>query len=110
MSKITASSDFDRIEAEEIPRILTLFADQVVQIVNGGLEFSANFNAKTVSITFASANTDTSVGHGLGRTPAGYLVTSRSANMVIYDGSVANNTSTLILRSSAPGTASVLVF
>lgn len=110
MSKITASFSFDQVKPEEMPRYLTLFGDQVVRTVNGGLDFQTNFNGTVVSLTFSATNTDTSVAHGLGRVPTGYLIIGRTANMGIYNGAASNTATNLILRSSSVGTASVLVF
>lgn len=110
MSKLTASYEFDRVKPEEMPRILELFGEQVTTTVNGQLDFFTNFNCKALTITFGAANVDVSAIHGLGRVPVGYLVYSRNASMVVYDGSVEWSASLLSLRASAAGTAKLIVF
>jgi hypothetical protein len=110
MSKLTASVDFDRVKAEEMPRFINLFAEQVESLINNGLTFSDNFDAKIVSVSITTADTDFAVAHGLGREPLGYFVIGQTANMGVYNGSRANSASVLYLRASAVGTASVLVF
>lgn len=110
MSKVTASTDFDRIDEESLKKFLALLAEQLVTVLNGNIDFQTNFNCKMLSVTFGAANSDAAVSHGLGRVPTGVLEYSKSAAMIIYNGSVPNNQSVLYLRSSAVGTASVIVF
>lgn len=111
MSKITQESKIDIVK-EDVDRwnLVSQFFDQVKTIINNGLKFSDNFDGKIINVTFSSANTDTSVAHGLGRAPAGYIVTSLSASMVIYNGSTGSSSTNLILRSSAAGSAGLIVY
>lgn len=110
MSKVTASYEFQACKPEELPRFLTLFGEQVARALNSGLDFETNFNSKFVSITFSATNTDTSVAHGLGRVPAGYIIIGLSAALTVYDGVGANTATNLFLRASATGTARLLVY
>lgn len=110
MSKVTASTDFDRLEEKELKKHLAIFAEQLLQALNGNLDFATNFNCKLLSITFSAAGTDTALPHGLGRVHTGYIVYSRSAGIVIYDGAQASTSTTLYLRATATGTASLIVF
>ncbi len=107
--KITATSNLQQVKEEELARYTDIFCQDVTQVVNGQLDFS-NFNAKSVSVTFLSANSTVAVNHGLSRIPLGYLVQSLTANMVIFNGTSGNTTSILYLQSSAAGTASLLVY
>lgn len=110
MSKVTASYEFQAAPEKDLPRFLTLFGEQVARALNNGLDFETNFNSKSVSITFSSANTDASVAHGLGRVPVGYIIIGLSAALTVYDGVGANTTTNLFLRASATGTARLLVY
>lgn len=110
MSKITSSTDFTTIKPEDLPKHLSFFADEVVNKVNGGLDFATNINCKLISITFSAGATNTSIAHGLNRLPVGYLVYGQTANITVYDGSTANTTTTLTLRSSAAGAVRLIVF
>ncbi len=110
MSKITASADFDKVKDDEQARILALFGEQVLSVVNGNLDFATNINCKLMSISFATANANVSTAHSLGRQPTGYIVYQKSANLNVYDGTSANTSSVINLRSSAAGTASMIVF
>jgi len=113
MSKIQASTNIEtenNKDPKSVPKFVDLFFQDVVRVVNGGLDFATNFNAKTVTVPFTVANENTTVIHGLGRVPAGYLVVGLSTNMIIYDGSVAGTTSAIVLKSSAIGNARILVY
>lgn len=108
--KISASSDIDKLKAEEVQKYVALYLDQVTNLVNGNLSFADNFNAKLLTVTFSAANTDVASIHGLGRVPSGYFLVGSTAAMSIYDGASANTSSLLYLRSNATGTARLVVF
>lgn len=110
MSNITASADFTRVQDHDLERFLEIFADDVKRVVNGNLDFQTNFRAKLISVVFTSANTNTTVFHGLGQAPTGYIVSKLSAPMTVYDGTLESNKTTITLRSSAAGTALLLIF
>lgn len=110
MSKLTASVDFDRVKPEELAKFLAKFGDQLLQLINGNLDFATNFNCKILSVTFSAANANVATPHGLGRVPAGYFVISKSASMIVYDGTSANTLQTLNLRASAAGAVNLIVF
>ena len=110
MSQIQASTNVQQVPPTEFPRFVDLALQDIVRVVNGNIEFQNNVKCKLVSVNFSSANTDASVGHGLGKVPAGYIVTSLTANMVVFNGSSGATKDTLTLQSSAPGTAGLLVF
>ncbi len=110
MSKVTGNPGVDKVQESEFKKFVSLLFEEIVRTLNNGLDFSSNFNGSTVSITFAAANTDTSIAHGLNRVPTGYLVIGQSAAMSVYNGSAANTSTLLYLRSSATGTATVQVF
>lgn len=112
MSNITASSDMSQIDSKDIDlviKFIDLFMQNVVQVVNGQLDFKTNVNCKLLSITFSAANTNTAINHGLGRIPAGYIITGASAAALVYNGT-GNTTSVLNLMASAPATVGLLVF
>lgn len=110
MSKISASPDISQVKPEELARFVDIFCHDVVQKVNGDLDFQNNINCKLVSIPFAAANTEASVSHGLGRVPTGYLVYGATAAMSVYNGVSTNTAALLYLRASAVGTANLIVF
>lgn len=108
--KIKAFDDISNVEGEEeIKRYVTQFNQAVKDAINGNIDFVDNCRTNIVSITFSASNTDTTVGHGLGRVPQGYILVGSSSAMSVYNGS-GNTASQVTLRSSATGTASVLLF
>ncbi len=110
MSKLTAAPDLSQVKPEDVARYADLFAQDVVDTVNGDLDFDSNFNAKEVTATFSAANTDLAIQHNLGRTPVRYIVTSATTAMSVYNGSIASTSSILYLRSSATGVATLLIY
>lgn len=110
MSKITNDPNIDRVEeADDHAKFISIFLDEVKTLLNSGLKFSDNFDAKFVDVYFSSV-AETKINHGLGRTPAGYLITRKSANMNVYDGSSTWNNSSMYLQSTLAGNVTLLVF
>lgn len=110
MSKITASPKLAQVEAEDLQRFADIFCSDVVDKVNGKLDFQTNFNGKIVTIVFTGSGVQSSVEHGLGRVPAGYITITQTTAMSLYNGTSTNTASTLYLMSNASGTATLLVF
>jgi hypothetical protein len=109
MSNITAATNFDQVDAKELSKFLSLFGQDVINTVNGNLDFAANFGAKLLTVTIATANTDTAVNHGLGRLAIGRIVYAQTCNGAVYDGST-GTAQTLYIKCSALGTVSLIVF
>lgn len=111
MSRITASSDIQQVKPEEVQKYVDIFCQNVVEVVNGKLDFQTNFNSQVLSQSFSAADTDTTIGHNLGRVPFGYLVASKTVSSDIYNGSVSATASTITLKASvAPVTVTLVVF
>ncbi len=110
MSSITASTDMSNVKPEELAKFVDLFFQAVADTVNGKLDFQTNLNCKLINITFTAANTDASAGHGLGRVPSGYIITSSSVATSVYSGSAASTASNIILRANVPATVGLLVY
>lgn len=110
MSKITASPKLAQVQQDEHQRFADIFASDVVDKVNGKLDFQNNFNCKLVTITFTAPGVESSVDHGLGRVPSGYIVYGQSTAMSIHNGTSTNTATTLYLISNAAGTANLVVF
>ena len=111
MSRLTQDSNIDRLnEPKEMARYIAIIFDQLQRLLNNGLGFADNFDAKIVSMTFSSANADTTIGHNLSRVPSGYVVLSSTAALSVYNGSRASTAQNLTLRANATGTVSLLIF
>lgn len=108
MSKITASTDLDRVPKEKFNKYLVEFLENTVQVVNGQVEFTSNIKGEINQVSFPVADTNVTVTHSLKRDPVGYLVFSVSAAMIIYESSKSLNN--IVLKSSAIGSATVFIF
>ena len=108
--KFTESTDIDHVEPEEAPRYTQRALDNIESILNNGILFSDNFNAKLLTVTFSTANVDVATIHGLGRVPGGYLQVGSNAASIAYDGASANSSSLLYLRASAAAQIRILVY
>jgi hypothetical protein len=110
--KIQAATNFQNVsekKPEDVPRFVDIFAQDVVQVVNGNIEPVSNIRCAFVPINFSEANTDVTVSHGLNKVPSACLPASLSTNMIIYSGSTANTANQITLKSSAVGSAVVLL-
>jgi hypothetical protein len=109
MSSITAAPDLTQVSQADLARFLSIFLANVVQTVNGNLDFTSNFGYKLISVNFPVANTNVLTAHGLGRAPKGYIITGASAATNVYNGN-GTNSSNIGLMASAPATVGLLVF
>lgn len=105
-------SNFDTSNSspENFQRYSSKQMQDVVNILNKGIIFSDNFDGTITNVAFNSANTNTVITHNLERIPSGYLALELSAAMIIYTGSDVSNESQITLKSSAVGTAKILIF
>lgn len=111
MALIRASDQIENIrEDKEKFRYIQLYLQDNTNQVNGGLEILKNLRQSVVSATFTSANTDTTFNHSLNSVPNGFIVIWLSAAMTVYNGSINASNTQITLRSSAVGTAQVLLF
>lgn len=110
MSNISASGDLGKIkEPADFMRAASEVVKDVVDTINGKLEFS-NMKTQIVSVTFTSADSNTTVSHGLKKTGVQYIPISKSAACDVYNGNVAQTSSTISLKGSAAATVSLLLF
>lgn len=108
--RLTASEKIDTLKDEsEFKRFLVNFLTEVKLAINGNLNFIDNFGGREISVTFTAANTNTRVSTGQRVVPTKYIVQGATAAMSIYDGTLPSQAGVLFLRSSAVGTARLLV-
>lgn len=111
MSRITKDTSVDRFaDWQTASKYCAELFEQIARLFSNGQSIADNFDAKILTLTFSSSATDTTLVHGLGRVPTGYLVLRRSANMVVYDGTGAWSANSISLKSSAAGNATISVF
>jgi hypothetical protein len=111
MPKIQGFVDLGQIKTpDEFIRHGSQAIQSTVDVVNGKLEFDSNLNTKTITVTFAQANTDTPVTHNLGRVPGGYLPGKRSVNCSVFDGTKQDTTTVSYLQCSQPATVTLIFY
>ncbi len=89
---------------------LASFSKDVTQQINGNLTFQDNIKCEFLQVSFTTANTDMQIRHRLGRVPAGFLLVSSNAALMIYQGSQAMTSETVTFRGSAVAAATILIF
>lgn len=110
MPIVKTKADLGNLKSlEDIIRYVAIFAKDIVQTVNGRLEFDQNMKSDTVDVTFDSANTEVEISHDLGKVPSGYLVAKASAACAIYDGDRRNTATKIYLKSSDVSTVRIIV-
>lgn len=102
--------DTSNVSQEDFQRYASKQINDIINILNKGILFADNFDAVLLTIPFTAANTDVSSTHALNRVPIGYYALNLSAVMVLYNGSLAFTENQITLKSSAVGTALVLIF
>ena len=109
MSRILASGDVGNVKPEEFQRYATLVLKDIVDKVNGNLEFGLNLRTQTINVEFTAANTETTVPHSLGRVPQGYILAKSNAATSLYNSTDAN-AANLYLKSSAIANVTIIVY
>lgn len=94
---------------EELIRYASQDISGIADVINGGLDFT-NFRSTTIDVTFTAADTSQQITHKLGKIPTGYLVVKKSVSMVVYDGTMDPTEQDIFLKSSAIGTARLIIF
>lgn len=94
---------------DDVKRFLSQTVSQIATILNSKITFVDNFDSRSVDVTFSSPAIDVAVDHNLGRLAISYIPQMLSTPMIIYTGQTAPNGNTIYLRSSAAGTATIMV-
>ena len=111
MPSIKSSGNLDNLESlDQLKQYVSIYLSENSDVCNGNLEFGLNIKSSLISCTFSAVNSDQKFSHALGKTPNGYFIVGKSANMNVYDGAPANDSVSIYLRSTAVGTAKVMVF
>lgn len=111
MAKVQASPEIASIKSdEERLRYIQICLQDIINQVNGNLDLLNNLGMKVVTVNFPVANVNTAVSHTLGRAPSGYIPFNKNTNMNVFSGNGGRDSSTISLKSSAIGVASILFF
>lgn len=112
MGRILAPKDLSSTtDPQEFIQKASQLFKQLCDILGGKLTFGDNIQGRMVDAVFTAANSDTIVSHGLQYTPTGYLVIGKSVALDVYGMSGPGwNGDVILLRSTAVGTAKLIVF
>ncbi len=110
MAKINLADVSKVVELNELARFSTSNFRQIMEAINGNIQFDANISAVIVETAVTSANVEFGLNHNLGRIPIGYILVKSSAVAVLYDGPSANTGTRIFLKANAASNISVMVF
>ncbi len=88
----------------DLNEALLRFTRRIVDVLNGGIKITDNFDAQIVTVTLTAADTEQAVSHTLKRVPTGYIVLSNDKAAIIYDGTTSWTSSTIYIRSNVDNT------
>lgn len=91
---------------------LMSYVQKLVDIINGGLRFSDNFDAEFIEYTSnGSADTEDTVAHTLKRVPSGFILVNTDKAVSLYDSGTSWTATNLYLKANvASATVKILVF
>lgn len=111
MSKVKSASDLGSLPTfEALRRWVSVYLQELSQIINGSLEFGVNIKGAFFDVSFEAANTEVRIAHGFGRIPQGYFVTNLNADVVIYNNGTLWDTTYVYLKSSGVADATLFIF
>ncbi len=109
MAKVNSTTNVSNVESlDELKRFTAIALTDIANAVNGNLTFTDNLSIQAIDVTFPTANTVSTVPHGLGRVPLMWISGNISANSVIYQGHAAD-VNALYLAASAACSVRILV-
>lgn len=103
-----------RSELSQFDDLMLRFNDEqetkLDSVLNGGLNFSENFEGVSVSfISSATPDAENTVPHSMGKIPTGFIVTGLDKGAIVYNGSTAFTDSNIYLKVNV-ATVAVTVF
>lgn len=111
MSKLTRYSDFGRInDFPTFAKFCSSAFSDLVDIVNGNIDFDSNINCVFMDVTFTAVNTSQSFTHTLGKVPSGFIVTVPKSGGVIYQGTADWTVDSISLKATSPEGGTILIF
>lgn len=111
MGRLKTYQDLSNVEGlEELQKFISQMTKDIVDTINGKINVADNLECRVVSVTFSQANVDKMVNHKLGRIPSGFIQVSPSVALTVYTGSGASDENNIFVKSSAAGSASIMVF
>lgn len=96
----------------DLNRVLNDLIIELRQILNNGVRFEDNHDAKIVNYTSnATPDTEDTLAHTLGKIPTGYIVCGKNKAGIIYDGSTSWTATNIYLKcDTASVTFKLIIF
>lgn len=111
MAKLPSNYDLSNInDPTQFMQYSSIMNNDMANAINGGLQFDQNMSTQTVSVVFASADTEVVIPQSLNRVPTGYLIGGLSVASIVYTSTTAWTGATIYLKASMPCTALVVIF
>lgn len=109
--KVRARSDLSNIKDLDthIARTSEVMSD-VVDALNGKVDFQSNIQNQMVNVNFTAINTDLAINHTLGYVPTGYMRHGGTNTGNLIDGKTPWTKTTIYLQATATGAVSVMIF
>lgn len=95
---------------EDLRRFVSIAMDDIADNLNGNVTFSGNIKNKIVEVVIGASNTEFRVNHKLGYIASNYVLVSTTTAMSLYSSTTAFDENNIYLKSSAAGTAKIMVF
>ena len=102
--------NLENADEESRWRMVTSALKDTYNLLNRGFTLKDNAKGSLITVDFALANTEVAIRHGLDFVPSNYLLTKASVAMSVYDGSTAADKTSIYLKSSAAGQATLFLF
>lgn len=108
--KLQIPSISNQEDVSSLKRFTSQALDEISNVINGNITLGDNISCSIIGATFAVANSQVQLRHGLGRVPTGYLVARASVALSIYDGTTNSDTANIYLKSSVIGNVKLVIF
>lgn len=110
MARIKQIQDLSQIkDTDQFMKYSSQIHGDVVDQMNGKLEFDKNLATQTVTVTFPAANKQVAVTHNLGKKSVNYMTANSSSAAHIFNGPSSNTDNVLYLQASAAGTFTLVL-
>lgn len=111
MGKIGQNPNVSNLTTWESLRDYTsILLGSIVDLVSGNLSFQDNHKCSIIDYTFAAANTQYAITHGLGFAPSGYFLIGSSAATTLYNGGSTWTDKHIYLKASVATTVKIVIF
>lgn len=111
MSKISKAPDVSNVtDPKEFMRFVSNIISDIVNVINGKLEFDQNIISQTVDVTFDAINTDQAISHNLNRNNLKYIVCKKDQVCSVFNGTTSNSNNTIYLQCDQTAKVSLILF